>query len=528
MHPQGNREEDILGFDVNKLKTNGALKMSESENLLEKLLERLKIAAKFYYAASLLDWDQQTKMPDGGAEGRAEIFAAVKTEAFKLFTSDEIGEILKKLTGMEEKFDIEKQALVKRINAIYQRSKAIPEDLFKAFNEAKSKSYTIWVKAREKSDFTLFQPALEKIIQFTRQFAELYGYEKNPYDGLLPDYEPGLTTEDLRTIINNLRKELVPLVRLLMEQPNKPDETLLQGNFPEDLQQQLSLQILKAINYDFNRGRLDPTPHPFTTQVGPDDVRVTTHFLIDKLAPALTATIHEGGHALYDQGKDSLLKWLYLDTGYSHGVHESQSRMWENIVGRSLPFWKFFYSNLQNVFPRFKSVALEDFYRAINTVKPSLIRIYADEVTYNLHIVLRFEIEETLLRGELEVSDLPEFWNAKMQEYLGIVPENDAKGVLQDVHWSQGYFGYFPTYMLGNLYAAQLFATAKREIITLEDEIARGNLNVLREWLRAKVHRFGLIYEAPELLQEVTGRGPTSEPWLDYVKEKFTKVYCIN
>jgi len=502
--------------------------MSESEKLFEKLLERVKSANKFYYAANLLNWDQQTKMPDGGAEGRAEIYAAVKTEWFKLFTSDEIGEILGKLTGMEEKFDTMKQALIKRINAIYQRSKAIPQDLFRDFNEAKSKAYTIWVQAREKSDFKLFQPALEKMIQFARQFAELYGYEKNPYDGLLPDYEPGLTTEELRKIVNHLRKELVPLVRLLMEQPNKPEETLLQGNFSKDLQRRLSLQILKVMGYDFNRGRLDTTPHPFTTSVGPDDVRVTTRFVMDRLTRALFATLHEGGHALYDQGKDPLTKWLELDKGYSHGIHESQSRMWENIVGRSLSFWKFFYPKLQNISSHYNGIALEDFYRAINTVKSSPIRIYADEVTYNLHIMLRFEIEEALLRDELQVNDLPELWNAKMQEYLGIVPENDAKGVLQDVHWSDGYFGYFPAYMLGNLYAAQLFVAAKREIINLEDEIARGNLSILREWLRAKVHRFGLFREAPELLQEVTGRGPTSEPWLDYVKEKFSKIYCIN
>jgi carboxypeptidase Taq len=202
--------------------------------------------------------------------------------------------------------------------------------------------------------------------------------------------------------------------------------------------------------------------------------------------------------------------------------------MWENIVGRSLPFWKFFYPKLQSVFPHYRNIALEDFYRAINTVKLSPIRIYADEVTYNLHIVLRFEIEEALLRGEIEVKDLPELWNTKMQEYLGIVPENDAKGVLQDVHWSLGYFGYFPTYMLGNLYAAQLFAAAKREITNLEDEIAKGNLKVLLEWLRAKIHRFGLILEAPVLLKEVTGKGPTSEPWLDYIKEKFGKIYRVS
>ena len=501
--------------------------MSEAEKLFKKLLDRVKVAAKFEYAARLLSWDQQTKMPDGGAEGRAEIFAAVKTEGFKRFTSDAVGKILKELAGMEEKLDVEKQALIQRISAIYQRSKTIPPDLFGAFSEAISKAYTIWVEAREKSDFALFQPALGKIIEFVRQFVELYGYEKNPYDALLPDYEPGLTTEDLRRIVSHLHKELVPLVRSLIEQPNKPDETLLQGHFPEDLQQQLSLQVLKAIGYDFNTGRLDTTAHPFTTSVGPDDVRVTTNFVIDKMAPALLATVHEGGHALYDQGIDPLVKWLYLDVGYSHGMHESQSRMWENIVGRSLPFWKFFYPKLQKIFSHYKVIALEDFYRAINTVKLSPIRIYADEVTYNLHIMLRFEIEEALLRGEIGIEDLPELWNAKMHEYLGIVPENDAKGVLQDVHWSEGYFGYFPTYMLGNLYAAQLFTAAKRKIANLEEEIAKGNLNLLLEWLRTKVHRFGLIREAPDLLKEVTGKGPTPEPWLDYVKEKFGDIYCI-
>lgn len=240
--------------------------------------------------------------------------------------------------------------------------------------------------------------------------------------------------------------------------------------------------------------------------------------------------MHEGGHALYDQGKDPLLKWLYLDTGYSHGIHESQSRMWENIVGRALlfgSFWKFFYPRLQGIFPYYKGTPLEDFYRAINVVKPSPIRIYADEVTYNLHIMIRFEIEEALLKGEIEVKDLPELWNTKMQEYLGILPENDAEGVLQDVHWSSGYFGYFPTYMLGNLYAAQLFAAAKQEIRDLEEEIARGNFNTLLAWLRAKVHQFGLVHEAPELLREVTGKSPTSEPWLDYIKEKFSKIYGV-
>ncbi|MFX0162704.1 MAG: carboxypeptidase M32, partial [Candidatus Hodarchaeota archaeon] len=480
------------------------------------------------YASSLLLWDQQTKMPTEGAGGRAEIFAAVKAEWFKLFTSHEIGKILEKLAGRETELEPGEQVLIRRIRNIYERAKAIPQDLFKAFNEAKARAYDVWVDAKEKSNFTHFQPALEEIIGFIRQFAEHYGYDKNPYDALLPDYEPGITSEELKRIIKSLRENLIPFVKLLTEQSDQPDETLLRGHFPEDLQKQLSLEALRVIGYDFNQGRLDKTNHPFTISIGPDDARVTTHFTSGKLAAALFGTLHEGGHGLYDQGIDPLLKWVYLDNGYSMGIHESQSLMFENLVGRGLPFWKFFYPRLQRIFPYYESIPLENFYRAINIVKPSPIRIYADEVTYSLHIMFRFEIEEALIKGEIEVKDLPELWNAKMQEYLGILPENDAKGLLQDVHWSSGHFGYFPSYMLGHLYSAQLFAAAKREINDLQEEIAKGNLKTLLTWLRGKVHPFGLVREAPELLREVTGEGPNPQHWLEYIKEKFSQIYRIS
>ncbi len=499
--------------------------MSETRKLFQKFLGLLKEASSFGYASSLLRWDQLTKMPPGEAEGRAEIFAAIKAEWFKLFTSAQVGELLEKLTSKEEELGTDERLLVRRMRIIYERTKAIPPDLFRKFNIAKSRAYSIWVEAKERSNFNLFRPALQEIIEFVRQFAELYGYDKNPYDALLPDYEPGMTTNDLKRIIKPLREKLVPYVSLLTEQPDQPDKTILRGHFPKDRQEELSLEALKAIAYDFTHGRLDVTEHPFTTTIGPDDTRVTTHFKFGKLAPALFATLHEGGHALYDQGKAPLLKWVYLDSGYSHGLHESQSRMLENMVGRSLPFWRFFYPTLQRIFPYYESITLEEFHRAINTVKPSPIRIYADEVTYNLHIMFRFEIEEALLRGEIEVKDLSEIWNAKMQNYLGILPENDAKGVLQDVHWSSGYFGYFPTYMLGNLYAAQLFKAMKGEITGLEEEIARGNLAPLLEWLRVKVHKLGLVQEGPGLLREVTGEIASSQPWLEYVEDKFSQIY---
>ena len=502
--------------------------MSEARSLLENLSELLKRASMFGYASNLLYWDQQTKMPIDEAKGRAEIYATVKAEWFKLLTSNEVGETLKKLVGKETELDPGGQALVRRIGNIYERAKAIPPDLFKAFSEASLRAYTVWVEAKEKSDFKHFQPALEEMIGFKNKFAELYGYEKNPYDALLPDFEPGITSEDLKRIIQSLKEKLVPFVSLLIEQSNKPNESLLRGHFPEDLQRQLSLESLRLIGFNFNQGRLDTTVHPFTITIGADDTRVTTNFLPGELDSALLSTLHEGGHALYDQGRDSLIKWVYFDRGYSMGIHESQSRMFENMVGKSLSYWKFFYPKLQNIFSYYESVPLEDFYRAINVVKTSPIRIYADEVTYNLHIMFRFEIEEALIKGEIEVKDLPEIWNSKMQEYLGILPENDAKGVLQDVHWSLGYFGYFPSYMLGNLYAAQLFDAVKREIRDLEEEITKGNLKPLLAWLREKVHPFGLVREAPDLLREVTGEVPNSQYWMEYIKEKFDQIYGIS
>jgi carboxypeptidase Taq len=499
--------------------------MSETRKIFQKFQRLLKEASEFGYASSLLRWDQLTKMPPGEAEGRAEIFAATKAEWFKLFTSTKVGKLLKKLASKEEELGSGEQLLLRRMLIIYERSKAIPPDLFEKVNKVKSRAYSVWVEAKAKSDFELFRPALQEIIGFVRQFVELYGYDKNPYDALLPDYEPGMTTDDLKRIIKPLREKLVPYVSLLTEQPDQPDETILQGHFSEERQEELSLEALSVIGYDFTHGRLDVTEHPFTTSIGPDDTRVTTHFVLGKLAPALFATLHEGGHALYDQGKAPLLKWVYLNSGYSHGLHESQSRMLENMVGRSLPFWRFFYPILQRIFPYYEGIPLEEFHRAINTVKPSPIRIYADEVTYNLHIMFRFEIEEALLREEIDVKDLPEIWNEKMQNYLGILPENDAKGVLQDVHWSSGYFGYFPTYMLGNLYAAQLFKAMKREITDLEEEIAKGNLVPLLEWLRSKIHRLGLVQEGPGLLRDVTGEAASSQPWLEYVEDKFSQIY---
>jgi len=496
---------------------------------LKRFKEYVREMGKLGSAAALLHWDQQTYIPRKGHEGRAEVLGKLSRMVFEMLVSPEMAEFVEKLDRPEVKDGLSEQdrAMIRVLAKEHRRRKAIPPELYEQFIVTTSKAQAVWQEARAKSDWKPFQPYLERIVEFVRQFAEAYGYEENPYDALIEDYEPGMTARELTEIIKNLREELVPFVRRLTEEGQQPRTDFLQGEFPIEKQRELTLRALQAMGYDFEAGRQDTTAHPFTITIGPHDVRVTTRFDPHDPLSALFGSIHEGGHALYDQGIAPELRWTGLDEGASMGIHESQSRTWENLVGRSRPFWQFFYPNMQELFPQFKDVPLEDFYRAVNRVEPSLIRVEADEVTYNLHIMLRFELEEALLNKRIEVEELPELWNGAMKKYLGVVPPDDARGVLQDVHWSGGMLGYFPSYMLGNLYAAQIFNTAKREIPDLEGKIARGELLSLREWLREKIHRHGRIYEPQELLERVTGEGPNPDHFMNYITEKFSEIYQL-
>jgi carboxypeptidase Taq len=497
------------------------------EEQLKEFKDYVREMGKLGAATALLHWDQQTYIPPKGHEGRAEVVGKLAKMAFEMLVSPQMAEFIDRLERPEIKDGLGEQdrAMIRVLAKEHRRRKAIPPDLYEQFVITTSKAQAVWQEARAKSDFELFRPHLEKIVEFVRQFADLYGYEENPYDALLEDYEPGMTARELEGIIGHLREELVPFVRRLMEEGKRPRTDFLQGEFPLEKQEELTLKALRAMGYDFEAGRQDTTAHPFTITIGPNDVRVTTRFDPHDPLSALLGSIHEGGHALYDQGMLPELCWTGLDEGASMGIHESQSRTWENLVGRSRPFWQFFYPTMQELFPQFKDVPLEDFYRAVNLVEPSLIRVEADEVTYNLHIMLRFELEEALLNKRIEVKELPELWNDAMKRYLGVVPPDDAQGVLQDIHWSAGYFGYFPSYMLGNLYAAQIFAAAKEEIPDLEGKIAQGELLPLRGWLKEKIHRFGRIYEPQELLERVTGEGPNPRHFVHYITEKFSEIY---
>ncbi|HPS69861.1 MAG TPA: carboxypeptidase M32 [Candidatus Cryosericum sp.] len=485
--------------------------------------------AQYQNAAALVEWDMRTKMPPKAAADRSMVAGKLGRTAFEMMTSPRMGAFVEffNRSSVASQLNETDRRNVALVTKQYRKVSAIPADRFEKFMVACSRGEHVWQEAKAKSDFGMFLPCLEEIIAFEREFVEYEGYEQNRYDALLDDYEPSMTTAELQTIIDGLKQELVPFIRQLQEDGTRPDTSFLAGTFPVSEQAQLSRDVLTAMTYDFDAGRIDETEHPFTTSLGAGDVRVTTHYYEHDLMSALFSTMHEGGHGLYEQGISEEYHWMPLHRAASMGVHESQSRTWENLVGRSEAFWRFYYPRLQGRFAQFRDVPVEDFYKAINVVEPSLIRIEADEVTYNLHIMLRFEIEEALINGRVQAADLPGFWNAKMKEYLGVEPTDDAHGVMQDVHWAGGMFGYFPSYMLGNLYAAQFFAAAREAIPNLDEELAAGHLSVLREWQRSNIHACGALYDPKDLLVKVTGKPLDYHPFMDQVRAKYGRIYGI-
>ncbi|NQU42979.1 carboxypeptidase M32, partial [bacterium] len=409
----------------------------------------------------------------------------------------------------------------------YRRATRIPERLVREMSVAQSNAVAVWTQAREANDFARFQPHLERLLDLKREEADCLKEEgQTRYDALLDGYERGMTGDAIETLFAGLRDAIAPLVQQIADSPRPPDLTVLGRSFGVQAQWDFGMEVLGAMGFDFDRGRQDKSAHPFTTGLHPSDVRITTRLSAKNLASSIFSTIHEGGHALYEQGLREEDWGTPLGSTVSLGINESQSRMWENLVGRGLSFWTHFFPKLRSYFPiELQSVDLETFYRAINHVRPSLIRVEADEATYSLHIILRFELERALLDGDLAAADLPEAWGEKMQEYLGIVPTDDKDGCMQDIHWAWGLVGYFPTYALGNLYSAQFFDKARRDIGDLDDHIARGNLGVLTEWLRENIHRRGHRLLAPELVEAVTGEPLRTEPFLDYLKAKYSDLY---
>jgi len=493
----------------------------------DQFMERVRMIKSYDEAVGLLAWDLRTGAPREGVPQRSQTLGMLQTEAFKLTIDDQTGEWIEALSQPEtwkELTPIE-QRLVEIMRRRFERGRKIPQDVFREYVTLVAEAESVWEEAKKAADFARFQPYLEKIVAYNRQFAGLWGYEEHPYDALIDDYEPGMTVRKLDQLFAQVREQIVPLVAHVKNSP-QPDVSFLKQPFSKEQQRELSLYILKEMGYDFEAGRLDETEHPFAIGLNPRDVRVTTRFKPEDLTFALFSTIHEGGHALYEQNIAAELAGTPLAEGASYGIHESQSRFWEIFVGMSRPFWNRYLRELQRIFPgQLDDVSVDQFYRAINKAEPSLIRIEADELTYNLHIMIRYEIEKLLIAGQIEVKDLPQIWNDKYEEYLGVRPSHDGEGVLQDVHWSGGSFGYFPTYSLGNMYAAQICAKIKQELPNFTELLERGELAPIKAWLTERIHRHGMMMKPEQFIQQVTGEELDAKYLVEHLKTKFGELY---
>ena len=496
--------------------------LDQLKNLLAEVFDLNRTAA-------VLGWDQQTYMPPGGSEDRGNQLSLLAKLSHEKFTSKEIGDLLEALKGLEKQLepDSNDACLIRQTRHDYLKATRVPTEWVAEFSQITSVAQDTWIHARPISDFAAFKPHLEKIVEMRRQYSDFFKPYDHIYDPQLDDFEPGLKTADVKAIFDELRIQQVDLLKKISSKP-QVDDSFLKVPFDEQKQWDFGVRVITAFGYDWQRGRQDRSAHPFTTSFGSGDTRITTRF--DKLgiASALFGTMHECGHALYEQGIPHELSRSPLHDGASMAFHESQSRMWENLVGRSQPFWSHFYGDLQKVFAsELGGVPLEKFYKGINKVEPSLIRTEADEATYNLHIMLRLELEIAMLEGTLAVKDLPETWNKRMQDYIGITPPDDKDGCMQDIHWSFGGFGYFPTYALGNLVSLQLWECIQRDIPDLEKQIASGKFAELLGWLRENVHKYGHKFEPQVLIQKITGSKIDPNPYIRYLKRKFGEIYGL-
>jgi len=498
------------------------------EKKLAKLKEILATLADLGGAQAILNWDQQTYMPPKAAEMRGQQLATLNKIAHEIGTSPELGKLLDDLRPYAETLDPDSDdaRLIKFAIRDYERATRIPPEFVVEQAQVVTLANQAWAEARAKSDFSIFRPHLEKIVELTHRFVGFFPPADHPYDILLDGYEPEMKTADVKAIFDALRPQQVELIRAIAARP-QVDDSFLHQPFDEQKQWEFGVEVITKFGYDWERGRQDKSAHPFTGGPGVNDVRITTRIAPNFLNSMLFGTMHEAGHAMYEQGVSQSLLRTNLIGGASLAVHESQSRMWENLVGRSYPFWQHFYPILQSKFPQLADVPLDAFYKGINKVQPSFIRVEADEATYNLHIMLRLEIELGLIEGKLAVKDLPEVWNAKMQEYLGLTPPNDAQGVLQDIHWSWGLFGYFSTYALGNLISAQLWEKINQDIPDLDDQFRQGKFDALLGWLRTNIHVHGRKFMPQELVQRVVGSKIDAAPYMRYLRRKYGEIYNL-
>ncbi|MDX1412954.1 MAG: carboxypeptidase M32 [Candidatus Promineifilaceae bacterium] len=501
--------------------------MTTNYQLLIKKVNELDDLSK---ALSVLNWDREVNMPQAGTTVRVQQMTTLSRLTHTMFTSEEMGEMIEaaalELNGAA--YDSNEASLIRLLRRTYRDARKLPPDFVAKVSEVSGHAHKAWVQAREDNDFAGYRPWLEQIVELGQEKADLLGYEDEKYDALLDQYEYDMKTAEVRDIFSALKQELIPLREAIDDSHAHVDDTLLHQPFDVDKQREFAHYIAPKVGYDFSRGHLGTVVHPFAITFSRYDSRITTRWYDDFLAPSLFGTLHESGHAIYEQGTDPEVARTPLARGTSLGIHESQSRMMENVVGRSLGFWQAHFPRLQATFPaQLGRYTAEDFYRAINKVKPSFIRVEADELSYNFHIILRFELEQALMNGDLAPKDVPSAWNAKMEELLGVVPPTDSEGCLQDVHWSRPMFGYFPTYALGNLYAAQFFETAVDQVPAIEDELAQGKTDLLLNWLRENIHIHGRKFTPRELVHRVTGQALDYKPFLRYVTAKFNDIYAL-
>ncbi|MBS1711000.1 MAG: carboxypeptidase M32 [Armatimonadetes bacterium] len=493
---------------------------------LESLKARMAQVNALGAATALMEWDQQCLMPEGGAGARSEHVGLLSEMAHSLFVAEETQRALESAESEVSGGDDDDSAMVRVVRRQMDIKTKIPGDLVAEQAKLAAVGHEVWVKARKNNDYKSFQPILEQTVDISRKIAECLGYEDHPYDAVTDQFEQGATRKFWDAMFDSIRQPLTDLVSEIKNSPSQPDDSFLYGDWDESAQRSFSLKLIEGIGFRMDRGRLDTAPHPFCTNFAIGDVRLTTRFL-DYLPSAVFGSLHEAGHGHYEQGSPDEWDRTPLAGGVSLGWHESQSRTWENIVGRSLPFWKHYYADLQAAFPQLGSVDLETFYRAVNRSRPTLIRVEADEVTYNLHIMVRYELEKGMMDGSIKVADIPTEWNDRYKTYLGIVPDSDAKGCLQDVHWSGGMLGYFPTYSMGNILSYQLWELLESDLGDTDALMEKGDFAPILGWLREKVYRMGSKYPPQELLQRVTGGGLDAEPYLRRIRAKYAGIYGL-
>ncbi len=497
--------------------------------IFEQLVAKLREISDLQNIEGLLGWDQQTYMPPKGNDARSRHIALLSALAHQKTCDPQLGQFMDDLAA-DASLNEEQQALLREAKHDRDKAVKVPTDLVHEIAETAGQSHAVWVEARGKNDFNLFAPYLKKLIDLKKREAEAIGYPSDgqPYDVLLDNFEPGATVDKLNPVITETREICRKAVQAITAAPKQPHLDILKRFFGEDGQEKFGTMILPQLGYDLQAGRLDRSVHPFTSGFDVNDVRITTRYQENWLPASVFGIIHETGHALYEQGLPVEHVGTPLAQALSLGFHESQSRFWENQIGRSLPFWEKFYPALKQIFPTaLSNTSLEEFYFAINTVVPSLVRVEADEVTYNLHIVVRYEVEQAMFNGQVPVDDLPDLWNQKMEDYLGLRPASNAEGILQDIHWSFGGFGYFPTYLLGNLYAAQWTAALRKDMPDLDAKIRAADFIPIRDWMREKIHRHGRRYTADELCTRITGETLNPDHFGQYLKDRFAPLYNI-